>query len=404
MYFTHGYRRIGLAILTSWLAGCSKSPSQRVSAIPRVGSLLYSDTITAVTPTTDRPACPRCEILIDSIGSIGSETDSIYPQSFSQVIEGADDLYYVAPVSARSRIAVFNTRGELVRMQGHAGDGPEELRQIGAIAPTKDSQLVVLSGVRFVYFAAGGRPVATKPLPQWLTQPRMVVQPDGTIIVATGSPELRNFEAYSPATGRVVTFGDSTAMGADSSWQRNALLTRWIALANGGSFLSIPEKLTTVVDQWTESGQFVRRYRLPAPWYGKTEERDLDDLRKYGIRGSRAALTTAIWADSRGLLWTLTSIRDPRWQLEKGVDSSTGHGAEPRQAGYWGFDRRKVRDGVIAVYALTDSSVRLISSRQVDIPFSSFLSDSVLTETVYADRNFTTYNLFRFRLRGFTHN
>jgi hypothetical protein len=218
----------------------------------------------------------------------------------------------------------------------------------------------------------------------------------GLVVAVEQSTPGRAFE-FIGASGEQTRFGDSLKVRAQVG---AGYVPHWLAAVSKDRFFAMPLYNEALIDEWETSGRFLRRYRLPAPWFIPYGLGPLKELQQSGIRGTRIAMSGGVWRDATGRLWTITNVPDPKWRSRSDSGIRDEHGN--RYVQLWGFDRREVLDAIVAVYALTDTSVVLVASGRFAMPLSRFLSDSVVVERRYVDREVISFNLFRFRLVGDT--
>ena len=382
------------------IAGCRQRHNSVYANVHRPGLPVFADTIAAVTNNDTIPLCSTCRIVVDSITSIGTANDSVFAPPPTGIVEGSDQAFYVARVSTQGRVARYDWHGQLSRLLGRTGDGPGELRWAMAVATSSDSFLAVLDYRRIVWFPLPDGPAITEVLLPPIAELRSIALPGrGFVAAVVQDRSLRSF-IYRGPDGTNRTFGDSGGQPDSRTMERHeGDRSHWLAAIDANRFWAMPEFFEPSVEEWSTNGTLVRRYRPPAPWFAPYGPDMLRQLAANGIRAVPLAMSKAVWRDSHGRMWTLTQVPDPHWRVQRGIGIELDEHGE-RHATLWGFDRRKVVDGIIAVYQVTDSSIALIASRRVDMPLTAILSDSIAVESVYPSVDVMTFNVFRFRLVG----
>ncbi|MES2305613.1 MAG: hypothetical protein V4558_08900 [Gemmatimonadota bacterium] len=381
-----------MASLLLAITGCSTG-APRSATNGAASSGVIPEQIISARDTT--PACPQCVIALDSLTTLGLEDDSVTPRDPTSVVQGADQLFYVAPMSEQGRVGVYGWDGHLVRLLGRTGDGPGELRWAASVAAAPDGSLGVLDFNRILWYPLlGGAPI-TQVLDQPLGEFRTLALPGRGLVVATEQSMPGRAFVYVDSLGNRRDFGDSLKARATVG---DGFAPHSLAASGGGHFYAMPWYNTPRIDEWDTNGRLLRRYQLPAPWFTPYGIEPLRELQRVGVRGLRLAISSSAWRDRAGLLWTITNVADPRWKVVADIGQKDELGA--RQPLLSGYDKRLVQDAIIAVYRVTDTSVALVASRRVDMPLSRFLSDSVVAERTQAGREDVGFNLFRYRLRG----
>lgn len=377
---------ISIVALLAALGACADAP--RGDATPEVSMPLR--TIEARDTVAE---CRECRIVLDSIASIGLETDSVVPSDPADIVEGVDQAFYVTTMTERARVGVYDWQGKLVRLLGRTGEGPGELKAAISVAASRDSFLAVLDYSRILWYSLGGGEPITRVLPIPIAEFRTIALPGRGLVVAAEQRMPGRAFLYVDTLGVMHPFGDS--LKAPRSGLEE-YMPHSLTVRDRSGFFAMPYYVTPRLDEWELSGKLVRRYELPAPWFEPYTRDRLRDLGRLGPRGMRIAISNGAWRDANGLLWTIATVPDPRWKIVADTGDKDERGEV--HAPYWGYDRRQVQDAVIAVYRLTDSSVTLVASQRVDFPLSRFLSDSVVAERKYIDRGAPVFNLFRYRL------
>ena len=398
--FSCSLRAAVIVIVCLPIASCRKKHDSIYVNVQRPGVTVFADTIIAITNNDTLPLCGTCRIVVDSVTSIGTANDSVFARPPTGIVEGSDQAFYVAALSAPGRIARYDWHGHLDKLLGRTGDGPGELRWAMAVSATADSFLAVLDYRRIVWFPLPDGPVITEALLPPIAEFRAIALPRrGFVAAVVQDRSLRTF-IYRGPDGTSRTFGDSSGPPDSHMMERQeGDRSHWLTALDSNRFWAMPEFFESSVEEWSTDGALLRRYRPPAPWFVPYGPEMLKQLGSSGIRAVPLAMSKAVWRDSQGRMWTLTQVPDPHWRVQRDAGAELDERGE-RHATLCCFDRRKVVDGIIAVYQVTDSSIALIASRRVDMPLVGILSDTIAVEGVYPSADVMTFNVFRFRLVG----
>ena len=391
-------RRSPLLILAV-LASCSPAPVAEPAEMSHLGPLINADTFPIIEPISPIAVCGACRFEVDSVTTLGSDADTVYYNNPATVVHAADSQFYIAPVSIRGTVAQYDQRGSFVRLLGRHGRGPGEMNLPSGLALT-DSSLVVFDFSRLVTFALDGSDTTTMRVDPPVGEYDNIALPGGTYVsAAIQRPTTRNLIVIHP-DGRSVTFGDSVFYdGAGEAEQRRAAESyRIIAPFDSSRFLTMLRVFSPTIERWNTGGALEARYRLTAPWFPEYGVKELEEFRLHGRQKSAIARAQALRVDEQGRLWTLVWVKDSFWNDQQEIPTVAVEGGGPRVRQYWGFDRRKVEDAILAVYYLSDSGATLLASTRFDIPFSRFVSDSLVIEEVDIDRGLMKFNVFKIRL------
>lgn len=348
---------------------------------------------------TDAATCPTCEIEIRWIGSIGDESDSIFPTVSAKLRSLAAGQYVVCPVSERRRLAIFDSAGVLARLAAKGGEGPGELTGCSDVTFGPDSLAMVQHGNRLVWFSAEQwTPVDTRVLARRIPGGNLLAL-DNRRFVSTQSMRRTPRFLTNLGSDSVRGFGISNV---DSTMpDLEGYPTAVLVPLEGTRFLALDSYFRPSMEEWdAATGEQLRRYLLPAPWF---REYDYALYQQWLVGGpSEVAMpiTYGAWRDSLGRLWTVTQVTDADWKLREDVRAIEGEGV--RRVPYWGGDDRAMLDAIVAVYELTDSTVSLLTWKRFDEPLNGILQSGVLYARSWPDRDRVSFALYRARLTAAT--
>jgi hypothetical protein len=389
-----------LAPIALVLCSSCRDPDPPSAELPRIGSLIYSDTVDALAPSAG-DECLDCRITLEPLGTIGSVNDTVHPVFGATVSQGTDQRFYVAKISERGRVGVYSMAGDLIEILGRYGEGPGEMRTVSTHATTADSELVVLAAARILRFPLPSGEPRSRLIPYFLNLPKMIALPGGGLVVNNRHPNARNFVYFGPEDSDILTFGDSTgASSRDGSdpVRREALGLQLLAPVDSAHFWSVRQFFSPVLDEWGIDGRLLRRYQLPAPWFAEYGTDEFQSFIREGIRVSPIPIVTGIHRDSDGRLWTVTQVADPDWTAPDSAEQARREDGG-LQAVPWGFDLRPVVDAIIAVYDISPAGAKLVATGRFDIPIRGILSDSIAYDEEIPERDVMTFSLYRFRMQ-----
>ena len=379
--------------------GCSPEQIAEPAVMSHLGPLINADTFPIIEPTGLHTVCGSCTFEVDSVTTLGSDADTVYYNAPASVVQAADQQFYIAPVSVRGTVARYDHQGKFTGLLGRWGRGPGELNLPSGLV-SLDSSIAIFDFSRVLIISLDGSDTTMLRVDPPVGEFDNIVLPGGTFVAAAMQrPTTRNLIVISPE-GESYTFGDSTFYhgAAESEQRRAAVVRRFLTPLDSTRFLAMPGLFRPEVERWNTSGLLEARFSLPAPWFPEYGMAELTEYQKHGRRISAIARARNLHVDGGGRLWTLTYVKDSFWNDQPEVQTLATEDGGPPVRQYWGYDRRKVEDAVLAVYMLADTGATLLASTRFDIPFSRFLSDTTIVEEVDIERDLKRFNVFKFRL------
>jgi hypothetical protein len=222
-------------------------------------------------------------------------------------------------------VKFFTSQGTWLRTLGRRGDGPGEFRQAWFLQMVPEDSLAVFD------YGSGRLTVFTPDLqvaritPLRVPATRMALLPDGRIVVA--ALVMTRESAGLPlhlvdSQGRLErSFGADPPIQDASDFQQ---MSRKLAVGTG-STIWVAHLNHYAVEEWSVSGERLRRFERSVPWfrpgghYGRPRDRD-------GPPGPGIA---GIHVDLAGRIWIAVHVPDSQWQ--RALVSGQGPYGRPRQ-------------------------------------------------------------------------
>lgn len=360
------------------------------------------DTLPTLVAISTEPTCPRCTIEIDSVATIGLSTDSVFPMDFAFIVEGADQHFYVAPLSDGMKIGKYDGEGDLQTIFAGRGEAPHQFRALSEMAASPDSMLLILGINRATWYRLDSLTATHQQLSATLNQARALAF-RAHHFVATNSGGMPGELLYSEPPPNGTQLGVSLTPSHSEFGTVAGLRMLSHITGDEREWLTISQFFSPTVDVW-RGAQRVRHVRLPAPWYRVYDGLEPWKPTRHGVpAGELITSTQSIWRDKHGLVWTITSLPDadlpPDYlHTDRSLVTSKESDAPPPRS----RPIREQSDAIVAVYALSDSTITLIASHRFDQNVNRFLSDSVLSESTNPEPGLTRFILYRFRLSGYS--
>lgn len=342
----------------------SRVPHSGVAtSVMLIVAIACQDTSLPRTNAEQLEECTDCDISLEHIATLGSESDTIWPTVMSAVVRTGDGGFIVGSSDHPGVQLIYSSSGALVRTFGRQGEGPGEYQPwtIPVIGPADTISIVDMMASRRTVIDSIGTPVRTHRLPTRFRsavfiQNRMIVQADIRTPELIGIPlhEIRGDD------GSIVrSFGD-----VDTYQTPGVDGVRIIAAAgDSGLWVAAPNRLA--FDFFDLSLTRTHTMELAEDWFKPNAGGELSPFNA----PSAPRILTA-WQGEDGILWTIIRVADAEWRptppptveraprLEDGVpvydwilmaiDPGTGH-----QVGTARFDGPLVRgmggDGVLYV-------------------------------------------------------
>lgn len=394
--------RLLAVCLVMILVGCSDDsgkPRADVAAIVEEHST--DDTIPTIRANSLSPTCSSCTIELRPMFSIGHPLDSVFPPDGDiRIAEGADHRFYVAPLSVDQKIGQYDREGRLLAVFGGHVEEPGKYYTPAAIAASPDSMLLVLDRNQVIWYHLDSLTAEHAQLGDFPNQGGLLAFRKRRF-VATSSGGMPGELLYSDPNPNGTQIGTS-ASPSTSRIDREAELRMWrVITGTDSTWFTASWRFEPLVEEWDRLGKR-RRFVLPAPWYPR-----------YDLRAAQAAMEgpnapvlpvmRALWRDTQGLLWTITSIADRDL-----VADGSGARNQPTErdllrgsTGGWRQADEDRFDAIVAAYAISDSSISLVSSARFDPLLVAFLSDTVLAGLSHPEPGLTQFTLFRIDLTGY---
>lgn len=347
---------------------------------------------------SDAPTCPSCEIQLDSFAVIGTSVDTVFPMGGAMIVQGADQAFYVAPMSEQLKVGRYGWTGQLELLLGGRGEAPGKYYSPAGMAASPDSQLLVVSEGRVVWYDMGSLNAVTLPLAVTLNQPSVVAMRGRRFVATTtGGVGMLGQLFYSEPGPSGTPIGRSTSpITATKESVGGIEMFRSLTASDTLTVLTTRRFLEPILEVWSVGAGRVREIELPAPWYPKYDLNALTPAAAGASQVELVPMTFHVWKDAEGLVWTLTSVPDD--QRSKEVEPSNPNGSRSEGVRSTSRPLRDQGDGVVAVYAVSDTAVHLVASARFDALLTFFLSDSVVAERSYPDQGSTRFILHKLRL------
>jgi hypothetical protein len=333
---------------------------------------------------------------------IGTSVDTVFPMGGATIVQGADQAFYVAPMSEELKVGRFGWTGQLGMLLGGRGEAPGQYHSPAGMAASPDSQLVVVSVGRVVWYDLRSLQAVTLPLSVTLNQPSVVALTGRRFVATTtGGVGMLGQLFYSDPGPAGTPIGSSTSPITPTKESVDGIeMFRSLTASDTLTMLTTRRFLEPILEVWSVGKGRIREVELPAPWYPKYELSALAPAAAGASQVELVPMTFHVWRDVEGLVWTLTSVPDSKRSKQVVAAVSPGsHGVRSEGVRAGPRPLRDQGDGVVAVYEVSDTSVRLVASARFDALLTFFLSDSVVAERSYPDQGSTRFILHKLRLK-----
>jgi len=391
-------RRVVAASYLVLLPACGRAEDKVVSS-----TATPADPLPAIAPllqaASTEPTCPTCDIVLDSLFTVGLSNDTVFPIELAHVVQGADQQFYIHPLSDQLKIGRYDWKGRLTRLFGGHGEAPGQYRFAGTLAAAPDSQLLLVEYRKVHWYDLRTLESSAEPVPVPLNQPALIALSGRRFLATTTGGVGMAGEIYlsTPNPEGLVLGRTTSPRRSNTETMGGASMFRHVTGRVPGEFYTIGWFLAPTLERWTTSGGLKDRVELPAPWfvpYG------IDALieRDAKPRAAPLAGTTSLWQDGSQRIWTVTRVPDPRTiglpppQVVSDADAHRGVQAEETLA------PNQRADAVIAAYEISDSSVSLLTSKRFDQRVLGFLSDSIVVERSFPEPGLARFVVYRLRL------
>ena len=390
-------RKLALACAT--LAGaCSGGPAEEG---PRGGadSAGLHAGIRSLKSDGMEAACAGCTVVIESLATIGALSDTIFPVGLSYLVQGADQRFYAGPLSERFAVGRYGRDGRLQSLLGGRGEAPGEWPAISGLAASPDSLLLVLGVSTVVWFDLDSTTWTQSRSPVILNQPSLVALRGKRFAgTSTGGIQGELFFSEPQPSGQML--GRSSApTGNGFQTEAQVRMFRVAARQDSQRIVTVSQYLSPTLQVWSADSGLLAHGELPAPWfvpYGM----DAWDAIAAGLSGEEVlTMTTGVWVDAAGRLWTVTSVPDPRLPPVEARLSALAKRQKtemPEAPGSPG-EPSAVQDAIIAVYELSAGKVTLLAWRRFDTALTTIVSDSVVAQVSVPDPLLTRFVLYQMK-------
>jgi hypothetical protein len=397
-----------VCFLTGILCACADSANREQPPLePSVAvETDWDSAVPRIKAVSELPTCAACTIRLDSFAVIGMSLDTVFPAGAATIVEGADQSFYVAPMSDRQKIGKYDWGGGLRALFGGKGEGPEQYYSPQGIAASPDSQLLVVSLSKALWYDLNTLRGIAKAIPVTLNQPALVAMVGQKFLATTtGGIGMSGQLYWSAPEPNGTILGRSTSPVVPNTESRNGMrMFRTVAARDTSTFYTVGKFLEPLLEVWHVGDGLFNQVELPAPWFKKYDVSALAPSSGGASQVETVPMSFHVWRDDDGLIWTLTSVPDRALPKSRPAQSPR-RGEDAHRPGANRAERplREKGDGVIAVYEVTDSSVQLVTSARFDALLTLFLSDSVVAERSYPEPGSTRFILYKLRLvRGTT--
>ena len=261
------------------------------------------------------PSCAVCRIVMDSLFTLGSATDSVRPTSFGSVQRDSRGRFYAITDDQRV-VAVFDSRGTLIGTIGRRGPGPGEFpTQLWRVHIGANDSVYVGTERQVSIFDRDWKFVRQLRLPTTA----FTVHPlsDGGFVAGMSIPAQtprRPFHILNPDGSVSRSFGPEVPPRVGRGPPRPLR-----SVSGSTAFVLAPGKQSIWVDapqysleRWTLDGRLIERLIIDAPWFDRDREPVYDSV-VTGTSTRYFARTNAPYAelagvDPSGLFWYNGSI------------------------------------------------------------------------------------------------
>ncbi len=282
-----------LAALLLWLA-CSREPG--VDSKRDVGSTeIRSDSL-----------CSGCRIALRHIVTLGRATDDAAIVRYSTLARDSRGRYFVAPIGASGKVAVYSATGNLIGLVGRSDTGPGHLGSVKYVGVTRGDSLVVMDQSKLTLFAPSGRFARAGLLPADVRSFRLLTLEDGRVVLNNYGPRRPALGLLSPTLEEVRFFGRIIRGNDLDSLQYR------LAAAGPGEILAAQESYGYALEIWDTTGTLKHRF-VRRPEWSQSSSGDYRS-RPSSSEGPPLARIVGVYADRRGKVWVSANVADANWE------------------------------------------------------------------------------------------
>lgn len=329
--------------------------------------------------------CVQCEIVLTENGTIGRPTDSVAILFLSSPASVSGGRHVVAPIGDEGQIGEYAVTGELIRVVGKLGEGPDEFSTIRDIQAGPGDSIVVLDQTRLTMLSPELKFVRSTSLPVGLRPSGLVVLVNGHLVLNDYGPSRRPFSLLDASFGQERQFGPMTDDYVPSELQ-------YVLAADplGGFWAS---KTTGELEllQFDADGEARNQFQPRVDWFptensGRPVREDPSAPAKPRVAGIARRDST---------LWLLALVPDPKWRPSRerrppGREGPSGV-PSPRE-----WSRRF--DSIVA--ALDPASGQVIALMQHDEVIAGFTGNGSLWAPRESESGLITFELWDVTLQA----
>ncbi len=260
---------------------------------------------------TSRSSCPRCEILLDHVATLGEHPNDPPLGVTPFIRRDSNGNYYTANHLDRGVVYVFGPKGRFRRTVGSDSSVNKPLSLIQALLIGRGDTLTVFDpeSRQYAVIAPAGSIVRSATFDGSVVANGYAQLPGGDIAISAymRTPERVGFPLHKVSANGEMTmsFGPDSFVGAQQ-YQMNT--ERRIAPGAGGSIWTV-FSARYILEHWDSNGDIDLRLERHAIWFPVDEGRDeLTSARR------PTPLVRALTMDRDGRLWTLIGLADSDWR------------------------------------------------------------------------------------------
>lgn len=255
------------------------------------------------------PSCTGCRIVIRRIATLGLGGDSVSLSRQTRVVMDSHGRFYAAPTYLPGTIALYDSRGRLIKVAGRRGEGPGEfVGDFSQLIVGPGDSLYVIEGVTHSVLAPGlGAVVRRRPLA--IQSYFTLLFPSGDLLAQRGL--VGSSGASQPLHVLAVDGGIRRSFGASNTervpsdvWETS----RTIGLSHAGD-VWVGRRNRYELELWSSTGSLKQRLRRDADWFPSWS----GFIRGEGTRVRPRPVLGLAAEDPQGLLWTVVSVAAHKW-------------------------------------------------------------------------------------------
>ncbi len=323
---------------------------------------------------SDRPSCPRCEIVVSPSDAFGEESGiGTIDNLFSRGVRSRSGMTFIIGSYATS-IKVFGPDARFVRVIGTEGDGPGEFRGIGSVVLDSADSL-------HVFDAMNRRHSVFSPSLQFVRSATLPLTPGPEVVDASlgrwiFNASIRSRDQIGLPLHLVAGHGALiSSFGSVTGAYRPdipLISSRALARASGGQVWSAHRNEYVIDLVEITSGRIVSQIIREASWFPSRMRPTAGGM----MRLQPDPIVQSISMDRDGLLWVLVGVPDPGWKRAvRPPDANNPHGQILDDQAFWNT-RVDVLDPVKGL---------LVATHELDAFVSSHLTSGVVGTVLVLD-------------------